>query len=160
MQEITMRQLASRLNGRSYRNEITPEEERLAKENHLVVIFAASDDLVELRGAIHDELGASTFHLTKKGVLESDCNERENCPYFKRQLTAALNAGEVLKIEPHWGGEGMDKLAYAAIGKSTWCFVFKHLCIKYVTFDIFDEYDGDREYFCRGIVLDLSEIWP
>jgi hypothetical protein len=29
-----------------------------AKDNGLVIVFGASDDLVELRGAIHDEVGA------------------------------------------------------------------------------------------------------
>jgi len=159
MKKITKEQLASQLNGRSYRNEITPEEEQLAKENRLVVIFGHSDDLVELRGAIHDELGVSAFHLTKEGVLESECQE-EDCPYFKRQLTAALNTGDAVKIIPRWGGEGMDTLAYTAIGNPTWCFDCQQLDGKFATFDIFDEYDGDREYFCRGIVLDLAEVFP
>ena len=157
---LTKEQLAAKLNGRSYRNEITPEEEQLAKENHLVVIMGASDDLVELHGAIHDELGMGTFYLTRQDVFESDCDEGEDCPYYQRRLTAALKTGEVLKIEPCWGGEGMDKHAYAAMAKPTWCFESKQLCVKYATFDIFDEYDGDREYFCRGIVIDLDEIWP
>ena len=160
MKKITKEQLASQLNGRSYRNEITPEEEQLAKENRLVIIFGASDDLVELRGAFHDELGLDTFHLTNKGVLESECGEGEDCPYFKRQLAAALYSRDAVKIIPRWGGEGMDTLAYSAIGNPTWCFDCQQLDGKFATFDIFDEYDGDREYFCRGIILDIDQVWP
>ena len=156
---LTKEQLAAKLNGRSYRSEITPEEERLAKENRLVVVFGASDDLVELRGAINDELGLSAFYLTRIGVFESDCDEGEDCPYYQRRLTAALKTGEVLAITPRWGGEEMDKLAYAAMGKPTWCFESKQLDDKFAAFDIFDEYDGDREYFCRGIVIDLDEVF-
>lgn len=53
--KMTEEQLAARLNGRQYGDEITRAEEQLAKENGLVVIFGASDDLCEMRGAIDDE---------------------------------------------------------------------------------------------------------
>lgn len=54
---MTKEQLAERLNGRQYGREITREEEKLAKESGLVVIFGASDDLCEMRGVIDDEFG-------------------------------------------------------------------------------------------------------
>ena len=54
--KITKEQLAARLNGRQYGDEIT-REGKLAKENGLAVIFGASDDLCEMRGAIDDEFG-------------------------------------------------------------------------------------------------------
>ncbi|MCL2625110.1 MAG: hypothetical protein FWD31_15730, partial [Planctomycetaceae bacterium] len=108
----------------------------------------------------HDELGLDTFHLTNKGVFESECGEGEACPYFKRQLAAALYSRDAVKIIPRWGGEGMDTLAYSAIGNPTWCFDCQQLDGKFATFDIFDEYDGDREYFCRGIILDIDQVWP
>ncbi len=158
---LTKEELAARLNGRQYREEITPEEEQLAKENSLVVIFGYSDDLIELRGAINEELGfESVIRLGKKGVPESDCAEGDSCPYFKKWLTAALKRREVLQIRVHWGGEGMDSLAYNMLGKPTWCFDCEQLNEKFATFDIFDEYDGDKEYFCRGVVLDLDELFP
>lgn len=53
--KMTKEQLAARLNDRQYDDEITREEEQLAKENGLVVIFGASDDLCEMCGAIDDE---------------------------------------------------------------------------------------------------------
>lgn len=48
-------QLAARLSGGQCGNEITREEEQMAKDNNLVIIFGASDDLCEMRGAIDDE---------------------------------------------------------------------------------------------------------
>lgn len=54
---ITAKDLAAKLNGREYREEITKEECDLAAKSGLVVIFGASDDLCELRGAIDDEVG-------------------------------------------------------------------------------------------------------
>lgn len=158
---LTKEELAARLDGRSYRNEITQEEEKLAKENRLVAIFGASDDLIELRGAINEELGLASFiRLSRKGIPESDCKAGDECACYKKWLTAALKRREVLEIPIHWGGEGMDSLAYNMLGKPTWCFDCENLEGKFATFDILDEYDGDKEYFCRGIVIDLDEIFP
>ena len=42
---MTKEELAATLNGREYNHEITKEEEAEARENGLVVIFGASDDL-------------------------------------------------------------------------------------------------------------------
>lgn len=55
---ITAKDLAARLNGREYLNEITPEEEKEAETNGLVVVYGYSDDNVEFSGAIDDEVGA------------------------------------------------------------------------------------------------------
>ena len=56
--EYTPEKFAKLLNGREYTNEITKYEESVAKHNNLVVAFGASDDLLEFRGAINDEVGA------------------------------------------------------------------------------------------------------
>lgn len=43
------------LDGNEYLEEMTREQERIAAENNLLVLFCQSDDLLEMRGAIHDE---------------------------------------------------------------------------------------------------------
>lgn len=50
--------MAALLNGRSYGEEITENECAIAQAHGLVVVFGYSDDNVELRRAIHDEIGA------------------------------------------------------------------------------------------------------
>lgn len=50
--------LARILDGRTYTEEITSEEGAQAKACGLIVIFGGSDDLMELRGAIYDEVDA------------------------------------------------------------------------------------------------------
>lgn len=55
---MTAKDLAAKLNGREYLNEITPEEEQEAETNGLVAVFGYSDDNVEFAGAIDDEVGA------------------------------------------------------------------------------------------------------
>lgn len=133
-------QLAALLYGRTYGDEITPAEEAQAEANGLVVIFGASDDLVELRGAIGDEIDAydgTTFYLTPKGPLEkhSDCN-CAFCGYEKERAKA-------LKIKAVWGADG----------ESPWTFETN---APHATFEITSE--GER--FCRGIVLHLDDIKP
>lgn len=54
---MTIREFAAKLDGRQYGNEMSNEEEKLAKEQNFLVVFGASDDLAELRGAIDDECG-------------------------------------------------------------------------------------------------------
>jgi len=165
---LTKEQLAAMLNGRRYRDEITEKEEKLAKENNLVVLFGASDDLIELRGAIDEEIGAeSVIRLSRKGIPESDCREGDSCPYFATWLQTALKRREVLEIQIFWGGDlyntydgSLDENEYEALGKPTWCFGCKNLNGNFATFDIFDEYENDPEFFCRGVVIDLDEIFP
>ncbi len=53
-ENTTKEQLASRLTGREYGDEITEEEEAEAKASGLFVIFGASDDLCEIRLAVID----------------------------------------------------------------------------------------------------------
>lgn len=55
---MTAKELAEKINGRRYGATLTSDEEMLAKENGLVVAFGASDDLMELRGAIDAEYDA------------------------------------------------------------------------------------------------------
>lgn len=49
---------AATLNGREYLEETTKVETAIAKVNNLVIAYGQSDDLLEFRGAINDELGA------------------------------------------------------------------------------------------------------
>jgi len=56
MSKINALEFAEKLNGREYRKEITKDEEILAKENNLLVLFWYSDDNMEARGVINDEI--------------------------------------------------------------------------------------------------------
>ena len=155
---LTKEDLAAKLNGIEYRDSIPEELLETAKKNKLVILHGASDDLVELLGAITEEHGIdSVIRLSRNGVPESDCVD-ENCPYHRRWLKAALKRGEVREIRIFWGGESgnetMDAAKYAELGKPTWCFETE---MAHSTFDMFDTYGEDREFFCRGIVIDLDE---
>lgn len=128
--------LAATLNGVEYRKEISKDLEAQAKAAGLVVVFGASDDLMEFRGAIHDELDAyegTTAYLTSSGLLTNDC-ENDDCPHHQRLKGIAAT------IEAVWDEEG-----YSWIYKTD---------IPHTTFDVME--DGDK--YCRGIVFKLADV--
>ena len=130
-------QLAAQLDGREYGKEITKEEEAQAKAAGLVVVFGYSDDNMELRGAIYDELGCyngGTAYLDKHGLIQSDCDQGEDCPYFKRAQASAVT------INAEWGKNGYS-----------WTYKTD---IPHATFEIVE----DGEKFCRGIVFSLADM--
>ena len=137
---MTSKELAALLDCNQYGKEITKEQETLAKDNGLVVVYGYSDDNVELVGAFDDEVGAfdgTTFYVTREGVLqEPDCGY-DGCKYFE---AAKANAQEIKAI---WGNTGNP------------CWSFE-TTIPYETFRIYE----DEELFCVGIVFSVDQILP
>ena len=58
IKERTMKEFAEMLSDRSIGEEICKDEKRRAADLGLVVVYGYSDDNVELRGAIDEEVGA------------------------------------------------------------------------------------------------------
>ena len=56
---MTIKEWAGLLDGREYVREMTRAEELQAKEDRVVIVFGASDDLCEFRGAVYDEVGCN-----------------------------------------------------------------------------------------------------
>lgn len=130
-------ELASMLNGRQYRDEITPDIQHALQESDLVVVYGASDDLMEFRGAIDEELGAwdgGLAYLNKDGILLNEC-EDDDCPHFKKLMANGI------KVEQLWCEEP----------KISWTYKTD---IPHSTFEILE----DGETYCRGIVFNLSDI--
>ena len=97
---MNAKELAAKLNGREYLQEITRGEAELAKASGLVVVYGASDDLIEFRGAIRDEgdcYDGGTVLIDAKGVLPSwdEASESEEAAqeYFERKAKARAAAG-------------------------------------------------------------------
>lgn len=126
---MTAKDLANRLDGRQYLEEMTQEEERIAKENGLVVVFGYSDDNVELRGVIDDERvcwEGGTFWIYESEFVH---------------MTDLLH-GKSKKIEALWCDEGGPCWKYETD-------------IPHETFRIFEE----DELFCIGIVFSMNEAF-
>lgn len=132
---MNIQEFAKLLDGREYDNEITPAEEKQAKELGFVVVFGVSDDLIELRGAIDDEAGCfdgGEIYLAEDGLLE-ECGD--NCKYFRAARKQCKT------IEVVWYGEDDYLWTYKTD-------------IPHATFDIMD----DGEPYCRGIVFELKSL--
>lgn len=142
MSILTAAELASRLHNREYRQELSRDEEREAKIAGLLIVFGASDDLVEFRGAFHDETGAAgsaTVRFHRAGILpdwDSLDKSEEDAVLDYFELKQRAN-----QITAHW-----DKAGYS------W-FIEPGMGLAYAAFDVLE--DGER--FCRGLVIDVDK---
>lgn len=140
---MNKQELAALLNGREYGEEITHAEEAKAKAARLIVVFGYSDDNVELRGFINDEIGAygdSTFSVSPLGLVQDWDSFRDNAEteaefqaYFNKKAGAA-------SITANWDSDGYS-----------WTYTTS---IPHATFDVME--DGER--YCRGIVFSIDEL--
>lgn len=135
---MTAKELAAMLSGREVGHEITSTEAWQAADAGLVVVFGYSDDNMELRGAIDDEVGCydgGTAYLTKAGILqEPDC-DTDDCPYFAAVKSTAI------AIEAVWHNFGSPRWTYETD-------------IPHETFDIYE----DGEVLCVGIVFSMENL--
>jgi len=135
---MTKEELAEMLDGREYRSEILPTEAKQAKENGLVVVYGASDDLMEFDGAIYDEVGCydgGMAYLNSNGLFESECDD-EDCPYALREQEKCKT------IEAVWCDP--DNTA-------SWSYKTD---IPHATFNIME----DDELYCIGIVFEIASL--
>ncbi len=144
---MNAQELAARLNGRSIGAEITREEEALAKQHGLVVVFGASDDLCELRGAIHDEVGlydGGNVVFTPTGLFDIDEEEANVLRKHGVWDKATENTREFEAIwtededEPDW----------------TYRVVFPH-----TTFDVIENDGSGPCVYCRGFVFSVDDAF-
>jgi hypothetical protein len=139
---VTRQELANMLNGCEYREELTKEQNQLAKDNGLVVVFGASDDLCELEGAICDEVGCyegGTTYVNKDGIFyipdNCDCDNAEDCPLLIKERE------KYHKIVIKWNDDGNPCWTYETD-------------ILHSTFDVME----DGEVYCRGIVFSMEDL--
>lgn len=139
--KITKEELAARLTGREYGSEIATEESALAKDSGLVVVFGYSDDCMELRGAVDDEVSCykRNIIITKKGVMlpfdecDHECEEAARAWFMMELLPRAV-------VSALWSRDGYS-----------WTY---DCDIPHATFEIVE---GD-EKFCRGIVFAVADM--
>jgi hypothetical protein len=141
---MTKESLAAALNGLEYPNEPSKQQQIEAKQEGLLIIFGASDDLCELRGAINDEAGA----WNGADILISD---GKLLPELDRDDEVVLRKHHVLRAAHEEREKALRITAKWCLTKEySWTFETK---APHAVFDIME--DGDK--FCRGIVIDLKE---
>lgn len=143
---MTKEELAASLNGLQYPayKNITPEQKAAAKAAGLVIVFGASDDLMEFEGAIYDEFGCydgGTVLVDAKGMLDrsqidddDDDDDEAIADYVTRKAGAK-------QIEAVWHQAGDISWTYET-------------AIPHATFEV---HEGD-EVYCRGIVFSLLDL--
>lgn len=131
---MTPTEVAAQLDGNQYRDEGSMVLFESMKLFGLVAVFGASDDLMEFRGSINDEIGAfGGAFLTKEGLLTNYCDD-DNCPYFNKMKTKAAT------IKAIWDNGGFSFRYETEIPHAK--FVIKE----------------DGENYCEGIVFALADV--
>jgi hypothetical protein len=80
---MDIHEAAKALDGNEYGEEGSPELFKAMKEAGLLALYGASDDIVMLNGADHDEAYDETLYFTPGGLLKNDCDDA-NCPHYKK----------------------------------------------------------------------------
>jgi hypothetical protein len=137
---MTKEEMAERLDGRKIGREVTSGDKSDATHSGLVIVYGASDDLMELEGAICDEADCydgGTVLIDRDGLLDRDRVDDDNddeIAVFVARRKAARSIAAV------WAEEGYS-----------WTY---RTDIPHATFVIWE--DGDR--YCRGIVFALADL--
>lgn len=134
---MDIKEFAKSISGKEYGYpQFTKEEIETAKENGFVIVYGASDDLMEFEGAIRDEGGCFDggrvyFNKTEVCQDESDRSAFDN---YSNLINAV------------WDGDTDEN------GKLiTWTYETE---IPHETFMI---YEGGEPY-CRGIVFSIDDV--
>ena len=142
---MTPIELAQQLTGREIGNETTGSIEAAARAAGLVIVFGASDDLMELRGAINEEIGAydGTIATVDHEGLVPDYDEiinsdHRDMKYSLREYFRREDKGR--EIEALWNSE------------EPYSWTFK-TDIPHATFEVIE----DGKPYCRGIVFRLAD---
>lgn len=147
---ITKEEFAQRLTGREYTDEISRAEEAEAKASGLLVVFGASDDLMEFRGALRDEANAyegATARISKEAKLHPDDLDEHEEFLKEHGLYDAFMARFGNEIKAAWCPHKEDPAA----PKCSWLITTE---LPHATFDVME--DGDL--YCRGIVINTKDL--
>lgn len=130
---MELKQFAEMLNGKEYGYpQFTKEELQIAKDNGFVIVYGASDDLMEFDGAIYAEadcFDGGEVYFDNTGAIDEEF-ENSNC-------IKALWCDDDIKDENG--------------GLITWTY---ETDIPHETFMIYE----DGESYCRAIVFSIDDI--
>ena len=135
---------AQKLHGRLRGREIFTNEEILAKDNGLVVVYGASNFLMQFTGAIYDEVtawyGGLAWVMDNGTVVDNDNISEEEREDMSNAAIPTVRA--VWKPKELQGASWLIKTE-----------------IPHATFDIYDD-EEPEQIFCRGIVFALVDALP
>ena len=137
---LTIQEVAKRMDGRGYCNELLRGEPLEFREAGIVVVYGRSDDLCEFDGAVSDEAGCNngaTIYLSRAGLPnQEEFTEEFGWNGWARFQDRAAN------IEAVW---------CETVDGPSWTY---KTAIPHETFRIME----DGEVYCVGIVFLLSDL--
>lgn len=146
---MNLAKLAADLNGIN----IHPTQNQInyAEEHGLVIVYGASDDLMEFSGAIHEEgncFNGGDVYFTKKGTI-IDAEELQEIQEQLEEMDFEIDLFKNLnKITAVWDEDVItDKVKV----RTSWQYKTD---IPHQTFDMFE----DDEMYCRGIVFSITDL--
>lgn len=138
---MDVKSLAGQLNNSEYPVRISDDIQRQAKDAGLVIVYGASDDLMEFEGAIYDEVGScdgATVYVDGDGIVpDFDSLDKDDKEALKAYF---VRDGKGKKIEALWCAEDGYSFTYRTE-------------IPHETFEVVE----DGEPYCRGIVFRLAD---
>lgn len=141
---MTKEELAKLLDGKEYRDEVLGQLYEDAIKAGLVVVYGASDDLMEFEGVIDDEFGCyggGECRVDADGVVP-DREMMEDVEDDEEAMEAWLKRKKAAKqITAVW----------SAKGQPPWTYKTK---IPHATFTIME----DGEVQCRGLVFNIADL--
>lgn len=137
---MELKEFAEKLSGREYEcPQFTTEELEEAKKNGFVIIYGASDDLMEIDGAICDEAD-----VWDGGTVHIKCVFSEDGNIVGGGVVHGNNGlKDVFTVEAKWD-EGRDEDGNII----AWTY---ETSVPHETFDIME----DGQIYCKGIVIEL-----
>jgi len=140
---MTKEELAAQLDGIKYPayRSITKEQFAAARESGLVIVYGASDDLMEFDGAIRDEFGCyegGTAFIDKNGLIDRSQIDDDDDEAI-HEFVERKKSGHA--IEAFW----------CKRGEYTWAY---ETSIPHATFTITNE----EELYCRGLVFSITDL--
>ena len=163
-QEInTIQDLAKLLdgnyNGDELENPYNINVEELCEKNKWVVLFPYSDDILEARGYIDDEVGAwdgTNIIFYKKGEFYPEDLDEETFKKASSDMICVIDDNLIYDSEVENGHIGVKMEWDSDDQPYTWYMTSKYKDVAY--FDIVDEDDEDDTTWARCCVIDLSNI--
>jgi len=127
---------------------IRDEDKRISSlgelDSNIVIVYPYSDDCIEFRGAIYDELGACdgvVIHLNENGLIQKTC-EDEDCPHEKD-----LFVNTPFQIHQLWCKREGFSWTYETNIPNAEKFIIM-------------ETEDDIEYFGEGLVFSMKDLQP
>ena len=144
---MTPQDFAALINRNQYLQELSPEQEDIARRNGFLVVFGQSDDRVEFRGVLYDEDGAYNACTLFLGV-------------YKDLTVKRIHSEQVADVKKYEGDTvkiiaiRVDKNFDGKVEAPLWTFSADYPQDKVAEFKVYE----DEEVYGNGLVIKIGDL--